>query len=227
MWAPTSEPFSSTVTADLAAGLLGELAQAYRGGEPGGARAHDHYVELHRFPAHARSRLSRKKPGTQARPAAGHRMGIADASWVPTPGVELCGTMSTMRFLAMVALAVVISACERESGWSGLSRHPCRGGRRAADHRALVSDRLEATGTNGHRPVHNGREPGSARRRRALRPRPAIARDRRRPPQSPRHSDPPGRGRLHRGGAGTRRRQLARRPDTAAQRRTGAGARAN
>ena len=37
-------------------------------------------------------------------------MGLANASWVPTPGVELCGTISTMRLLATVALAVMIAA---------------------------------------------------------------------------------------------------------------------
>ncbi len=47
MWAPTSEPFSSTTTESSLAVLGGELLQADGGGEPGRARADDDHVELH------------------------------------------------------------------------------------------------------------------------------------------------------------------------------------
>ena len=46
MWAPTSEPFSTTTTS-LLADLGGELLQADRGGEPGRAGADDDDVEIH------------------------------------------------------------------------------------------------------------------------------------------------------------------------------------
>ena len=41
-----------------------------------------------------------------------------------------------------------------------------------------------------HRPVHHVRESGTRRSAKGVRPRPAVARDRRRAPESPRHGDP-------------------------------------
>ena len=62
------------------------------------------------------------------------------------------------------------------------------------------------------RAVRDGRDAGSAGRRRALRSRADFARDGRRPAEPSRHGDPIGPGRLRGRGAGTCRRQLARRP---------------
>ena len=98
---------------------------------------------------------------------------------------------------------------ERPCRWGGLPRHFHRGGRRTADHRALVSDR-RAPRRDHRRPLHHGSEPGSADRCGALRPRRDVARDWRRPPEPPRYGDPSGRRRLCRRGPRTCRRQLSR-----------------
>ncbi len=47
IWAPTSEPFSSTTTETSLPLLGGELLQPDRGGEPRGPGADDDDVELH------------------------------------------------------------------------------------------------------------------------------------------------------------------------------------